>query len=403
MINIIDSHVHIGLNEFCMNSNTKFKFDLTNKYTDFINIINETNIDKTIILPIPHKDFDSYLSNDYLISAYNAFPEKFIPFCRIDDRLEENFKRGFRGIKIHLLYEEIEILKIKNALLFLESIDVPLIIHALFNNKPKQIKEILKITPNLKIILAHMGRGNIYTDEGVIENALALKGFDNIYFETSTVGKQSAVKKVCNIIGEDRVVFGSDYPFGKAWYKSKKQYFYCDEIAFLNNIDLPVSILEKIFYSNIYNFLNLNQEIETIIIRKIKKDDFKQVVEILSNLNTTDKKFLALEHKLSFIKQNIKNEIHCYIASLNGKIVGFMRESGRPEKYSLLEELVVLPEYRQHGIAKKMIKHYHRIFSKTLAKTNSKNDAIIKLLKSTGYQADNPDAKRIINWIRCEE
>jgi ribosomal protein S18 acetylase RimI-like enzyme len=80
-----------------------------------------------------------------------------------------------------------------------------------------------------------------------------------------------------------------------------------------------------------------------------------------------------------------------------------MRESGRPEGYSLLEEIVVHPDYRRKGIAQELLKHYHRIFSKTLAKTNAKNTGMINLLKRNGYEPENPDAQRIINWNRNME
>lgn len=400
---IIDAHVHVGLSEFCKNENTDFKFNLNNDYRNFIHTMDKNNIEKSIILPIPHKDFDSYLSNDYLLTAYKEFPDRFIPFCRIDDKLEENFKRGFKGAKVHFVYEEVEIDQIKNALLFLESIEAPIIIHALFSNKVKQIEKILKIAPNLKIILAHMGRGHIYTDENVIENATALKKHDNVFFETSTVGSLQVIKETCDIIGDDRVVFGTDYPFGKVWYENKRIYDYHDEIALFDTTGMKERLIEKIFYNNIYNFLNLNEESRKVIIRKIKKTDFEQVDNLITNISEIDKKFLALEPKIALIKQQIKNERHCYVVTINDKIVGFMRESGRPEGYSLLEELVVDPEHRKLGIASKMLKYYHRIYPKTLAKTNAKNDNMAKLLKCNGYAADNLDAQRIINWTRCEE
>jgi predicted TIM-barrel fold metal-dependent hydrolase len=400
---IIDAHVHVGLKTFCKNENSNFDISLANDYMEFIKKMDLYNIDKAIILPIPHKDFDSGLSNDYLISAYNAFPDRFIPFCRIDDKLEDNFKRGFKGAKIHFLYEETKIEQLKNTFMFLEDIDVPVIVHALFSDKAKQIKKILKIAPNLKIILAHMGRGHIYTDEGVIENAIALKKYDNIFFETSTIGNISAIKDVCNIIGEDRVIFGSDYPFGETWFKNEKPYNYSDETDLFINSGLKEACVNKIMCSNISNLLYLNEDISKITVRKIKNSDFDRVTTLFKQISDTDKKFLALKPKITLIKQQIKAQRHCYVAVKGDKITGFMRESGRPEGYSLLEELLVHPEYRRQGIAGKMLRYYHRIFSKTLAKTNAKNDGMIKLLKCNGYYADNPDAQRIVNWTRCDD
>jgi len=400
---IIDTHVHVGLSDFCKNTNTDSFYNLNNDYKDFVQLMDRNHIDRAVILPIPHKDFDSDLSNDYLISAYREYPYRFIPFCRIDKKLEDNIKRGFKGAKLHLVYEEVEISQIKNELLILEEFQVPLIVHALYKDKAKQIKKMLNIAPNLIITLAHMGRGHIYTDEHVVENAIALKKNDNVYFETSTVGNISAIEEVCNIIGDDRVIFGSDFPFGKAWFKDKKPYDYKDELELFINSNISQSSIEKILYTNAYNLLDLDEKPDRIIVRKIKKSDLEQVNNLITILCEQDRKFLALEPKMSLIRQQIRNERHCYVATSENEIVGFMRESGRPEGYSLLEELLVHPEHRRQGIAKKMLRYYHRIFPKTLAKTNAKNENIMNLLKNHRYNADNPNAQRIINWTRCDE
>lgn len=397
---IIDSHIHVGLNEFCINKDTGFNLNLQNSYTDLLTFMDNNNIQKSVILPIPHKDFDPIASNEYLISAYNLFSERFIPFCRIDSHLEDNFKIGFKGAKLHLLFEEVQIKEIKKELQFLESIGAPIIVHALFSNKVKQMKDLLKIAPNLKIILAHMGRGNIYTNESVIENAAALRKYDNIYFETSTVGISDTIKEVCNIIGTERVIFGSDHPFGVSWFANKRPYSYDEEISIIKDTGLSNDMLHKIFYSNIANLLYLDNKENKLTIRKVCRGDYSQLNDLFFMLSETDRKFLALDQKVSLIKQNIKSETHCYVALLNCKIVGFMRESGRPEGYSLLEELLIHPDYRNKGYARKMMHYYHRIFNKNFAKTNAKNNGIIKLLQSSGYIANNPDAARIINWVR---
>ena len=80
-----------------------------------------------------------------------------------------------------------------------------------------------------------------------------------------------------------------------------------------------------------------------------------------------------------------------------------MRESGRQGGESLLEEIVVSPECRGKGIASSMIKYYHNIFKKTIAKTNAENEKMIHLLNKNGYIALNPEAPRIINWKRVGE
>lgn len=140
-----------------------------------------------------------------------------------------------------------------------------------------------------------------------------------------------------------------------------------------------------------------------VFIRKAKKPDLNRIMDIFNSISNEDQKFLAYKIKAPLIRQIIKSERHCYVAIHNNRIVGFLRESGRPEGFSLLEEIVVHPEYRGYGAATKLLKYYHRLFHKTMAKTVASNHKMINILTKYGYKAVNPDSPRIINWVRVEE
>lgn len=394
---LIDAHMHIGKNCFCDVENSDFKYDLCSTYDEIIEVMDINNVDKAIVLPIPHKDFNIKKTNDYVFEAYEKYPDRLIPFCRIDEHLEENLKKGFRGVKVHLLYEDIDIKNIKKQLQIIEDANVPLIVHAKFANKVKQIEQIFKYAPNINIILAHMGRGHLYTGEQTVDNALVLRKYSNLYMDLSTVGDLQSIINVCEIIGYDRVIYASDYPFAKNCLG--KNYNYADELNILKR-HLSDENGERIFHKNIERLLNLRVG---IFIRRVKKTDVDSIMEIFNSINSEDKKFLAYNSKSSLIRQIIRSERHCYVAICENKIVGFLRESGRPEGFSLLEEIVVLPEYRGKGVATKLLKHYHRAFYKNMAKTNASNDKMISMLCKHGYSAENPDAPRIINWVRNGE
>jgi predicted TIM-barrel fold metal-dependent hydrolase/ribosomal protein S18 acetylase RimI-like enzyme len=403
MMEIIDAHVHLGTIKHKKSKSAGFPFELYNDYKSFLKCMDASHISRAVVLPIPHRDYDSRLSNEYLLEASQKSSNRLIPFCRIDNKLEENLRNGFKGAKLHLVYEDLEIKNLKYELRLLEEYGVPLMLHAKFKDKVRQVQEILKYAPNLYIILAHMGRGHINTDEGIVENAKALKKYDRVYFETSTIEDpvtgcgSASINKVCNVIGNNRVVFGTDYPF------ERDKYDYQSRIDTFINGRHDKKALPFIMFNNIFELLNLGNDQERIVIRKVKKSDASSLGTFLESLSEEDRKFLALSPKLSYIKTVIRSEKHCYAALANNTIVGFMRESGRPEGYSLLEEIVVDPVYRRKGIARELLKHYHRIFSKTLAKTNAKNTGMIALLKRNGYEPENPDAQRIINWARNAE
>jgi GNAT superfamily N-acetyltransferase len=138
-----------------------------------------------------------------------------------------------------------------------------------------------------------------------------------------------------------------------------------------------------------------------IEIRESKKTDYEEIMNLFNSINEDDKKFLALEFKLNAIKQNVRNGRNCFVAVLGKEIVGFMRESGMPEGHTVLEEILVNPNYRGKGIARQLINHFHKLHpSKTLAKSNPKNEKIRGLLLSTGYTIDDPNADRVLKWTR---
>ena len=394
---IIDAHMHIGKHSFCDVTNSDFNYDLCSTHDEIIELMDMNGIDKAIVLPIPHKDFNIKKTNDYVFEAYQKYPDRLIPFCRIDEYLEENLEKGFRGVKLHLLYESIDLKNIKKELQLVEDANVPLLIHANFTNKAKQIEQILKYAPNIQVILAHMGRGHLYTGEQAIDNALALKKHSNLYMDLSTVGDIQSIINVCEIIGYDRVIYASDYPFGKSYWGEK--YNYTDELNILKRY-LSEENKENIFYKNIERLLNIKSG---AYIRRAKKTDVDSISKIFDSISIEDKKFLAYNNKASLIRQVIRSERHCYISICDEKIVGFLRESGRPEGFSLLEEIVVLPEYRGKGIATKLLQYYHKAYHKNMAKTNASNHKMISMLCKHGYSAENPDAPRIINWARNGE
>lgn len=138
----------------------------------------------------------------------------------------------------------------------------------------------------------------------------------------------------------------------------------------------------------------------SVYIRRAKKTDLDDILKIFNTISKKERQFLAYGNKASIIRQTIRNERHCYVAIYQNSIVGFLRESGRPGGFSLLEEIVVHPNYRGKGVATKLIEYYHKHFKKNMTKTNVSNYKMKSLLSKYNYIAENPNASRIINWVR---
>ncbi len=75
---------------------------------------------------------------------------------------------------------------------------------------PWSIEELVVNFPDAKVILGHMGHGNVVYINGAIEVALR---HPNVYLETSGMPMHTKIKEAVERVGERRVLFGSDVPF----------------------------------------------------------------------------------------------------------------------------------------------------------------------------------------------
>lgn len=256
MNKIIDAHVHLGIRNLNINQSSNLILKMENKTDSLINLMNEYNIEKSVIFPFPHRNNDIDNSNEYIYNAWQQHYNRLIPFCRINQNLEENLKKGFMGAKLHLVYEDFNVDEMIYNFRLLEYYDKTLIIHALYKNKVKQVKTILNHAPDLKIILAHMGREKLYTFKGIVETLKGLKNYQNVFFETSTVGHRKAIEEAYKIVSDERIIFGSDYPFGKYWFQNQKEkYSYSNDLSIITEARIPEKSKQKILYSNINNLI----------------------------------------------------------------------------------------------------------------------------------------------------
>ncbi len=121
---------------------------------------------------------------------------------------------GFRGIKLHPLVHAFlptdeEVLPIMD---FEGKERIPVAIHSGHPpfSLPWSIGELAEMYPDVRIVMLHMGHAHGVYIQAAINTA---KRYDNIILETSGVSMHSKIKEAVEKVGEERVVFGSDYPF----------------------------------------------------------------------------------------------------------------------------------------------------------------------------------------------
>ena len=67
---------------------------------------------------------------------------------------------------------------------------------------------------DMRLILAHAGRG--FNPLHTIEGIESLRGLDNVFFDTSAVTEAGAFEAIVDVMGHERLLYGSDFPVSHA-------------------------------------------------------------------------------------------------------------------------------------------------------------------------------------------
>lgn len=99
--------------------------------------------------------------------------------------------------------------------------DVPVLVHCghpIFT-LPWSIEELAVAFPAAKVILGHMGHGNIVYINGAIDVG---SRNPNVYLETSGMPMHTKIAEAVRRVGPDRVLYGSDVPFHEIGVEQRK-------------------------------------------------------------------------------------------------------------------------------------------------------------------------------------
>jgi predicted TIM-barrel fold metal-dependent hydrolase len=171
--------------------------------------------------------------------------------CDMKGDIEHLIESGLKGVKLH---PDIQDFKIDDyrALSIYEACEergVPILFHAgdsrYDRSNPNRLVPVLRIYTRLKVIAAHFGGYSIW-DEAVE----ALAGIPNLYVDCSSAMPfltDEKIKEYVRRYGEDRVLFGTDYPM---WGSES-------EVERLLSLGLSDGAYRKIFSENARALLGL--------------------------------------------------------------------------------------------------------------------------------------------------
>jgi predicted TIM-barrel fold metal-dependent hydrolase len=182
----------------------------------------QSAVNRIVIFPFPSTALADEEINERLLDEANRV-KKFIPYYYIPEPMKPiPEEKGFYGGKWHWMqgisdcssnYQVLEDPKLKKFVEASEKIDLPIV----FEEELAFTEAFVKKTRKLKIIIPHLGMlgGN------PIDFLSAFKARENVYFDTA-LANSDTVMRFIEKIGHERILFGSDIPFGTMKWELEK-------------------------------------------------------------------------------------------------------------------------------------------------------------------------------------
>ncbi|HUL36249.1 MAG TPA: amidohydrolase family protein [Thermodesulfobacteriota bacterium] len=202
---IIDSHTHWG-------PSVTMGTEVTTK--ELLRQAEQSGVSRIVVFPFPSTALADERINQRLLDETNRIM-KFIPYYYIPELMKPIPEgKGFCGGKWHWMrgvqdsssnYQALKDPKLEEFIDASERIDLPIVIEEEFAFTEAFVKR----TKSLKVIIPHLG--------GLGGNPMdfldTFKGRDNVYFDTA-LSSSDTIMKFIDKVGYERILFGSDIPFG---------------------------------------------------------------------------------------------------------------------------------------------------------------------------------------------
>ena len=208
-IQVFDAHAHIGVDvdgRAMTAAGMKARMDAVDVY-------------KAIVFPLndPNARDDYSGPNDVVWTAYEEYPEAFVPFFRLNphEDYEAEFgrcvERGYKGLKLHPVSQQFELddRRFVRLLEMVAEVDLPVLVHAGFamHRIVEPLLPTIERLPHLRLILGHSAMVEL------LAATRALKDHPNVLFETSVV-KAKDLFVLFSTLNPARIAYGSDIPYG---------------------------------------------------------------------------------------------------------------------------------------------------------------------------------------------
>ncbi|HWQ78003.1 MAG TPA: amidohydrolase family protein [Anaerovoracaceae bacterium] len=227
---IIDGHVHIG----------KFmcgKLTMSNDFESALEMADRNGIDKIFCTSTTSLAYDFETGDRQILEGMRKYPDKVLAYATIPSprhgkKIIEHLKRcfleyGFHGLKIYShtqgigsyeSYISIADEYMDPVLEFAAEHNIPVLAHS----SPEQCDVVCGRFPELQLMMAHMGSTQIA--HGMWHTAIAVaKRRPRLILDTTSSGMDlGMVEEAVRVIGDERIIWGSDVPLLSVAYNIVK-------------------------------------------------------------------------------------------------------------------------------------------------------------------------------------
>ena len=270
---VIDFHIHIGRKKdwhpWVINYFEKINPNLFKKYEILLNpnkleeYLTREGVEYAVVLAEDSPMVTGVVTNSY-VHNFCRGKKRLIPFSSInpitspnpEELLEKCIRElGFRGLKLYPTYQRFFPNQKEVYPLYEKAVefDIPVMFHtgsSIYRNSklkygdPLHLDEVAVDFPDLKIVMAHSGRGFWYNRAFFLS-----KLHKNLYMEISGLPPQNLLHYFPELEkNSDKIIFGSDWP-GVRGIK--------ENIDVICSLPIKKTTIEKILYRNAEKVLRM--------------------------------------------------------------------------------------------------------------------------------------------------
>ncbi len=232
---IIDSHVHIGLDEHCapiseerLRTNWAYEVGVSQsweQYCETVRTLFPRQSVSALVTGVPFREMDLDRNNEYVISGLPDPDTRALFVSRPEwppDLVDQAFERGFVGLKPYpdlargdsdpsifdfLPHSHLKVLDSRGGILLLH---IPRPRRIADPDNIAEIREICNRYPNVKVIVAHIGRA--FCLPPALTGLPPLVDCPNLWFDNAANLNPDVMAYAIELFGPERIVYGSDLP-----------------------------------------------------------------------------------------------------------------------------------------------------------------------------------------------